>query len=357
MISMIAILPASAVAAQGRGLDITYGKWWSNGSGGAANVVTASLNKHWFGPVSWGVGVNHVSDQQSLVSRSITGGEAFLRFGGVYGGPYAVGAFGIGRQHNQSNIDGQWSLGAGYAHDALSFLRLTGEARYRVEDQLIRGFWARSPSDRGGIMVNAGLTLRFGRSPARRPPTPVIRPPIRRPPEEATEAGGDRERNRPALSTTARLPRAATAIAANVVETAVNVMGSPYRWGGTDANGFDCSGLIQYAYARHGIIVPRVSRDQARHGEYHGIIVPRVSRDQARHGEYVEPKVERLRPGDVLGFAITGGRVSHVGLYIGDGQFIHSSSGGVRLSNLNGTDGNSLYYQRRWVVARRVLND
>ncbi len=268
MMGSIAILPASAATAQGRGLDITYGKWWSNGSGGAASVVTASLNKHWFGPVSWGIGVNHVSDQQSLVSRSITGGEAFLRFGGVSGGPYAVSAFGIGRQHNQSTIDGQWSLGAGYAHDALSFLRLTGEARYRVEDQLIRGFWARSPSDRGGIMVNAGLTLRFGRSSARRPPNPVVRPPIRRPPEEATESGGDRERSRPALSTTARLPRATSAIAANVVETAVNVMGSPYRWGGTDANGFDCSGLIQYAYARHGIIVPRVSRDQARHGEY-----------------------------------------------------------------------------------------
>ena len=58
----------------------------------------------------------------------------------------------------------------------------------------------------------------------------------------------------------------ASRIRRNVVETAVAVMGSPFRWGGTDENGFDCSGLIQYAYGEHGVILPRRSRDQARTG-------------------------------------------------------------------------------------------
>ena len=115
-------------------------------------------------------------------------------------------------------------------------------------------------------------------------------------------------------------------------------MGTPYVWGGTGDNGFDCSGLIQYAYSEHGIILPRISRDQA------------------RYGEYVEPRVGNLQPGDILGFAVTGGRVSHVGLYVGNGQFIHSSSSGVKLSSLTSTDGDSRWYQQRWVVARRVLN-
>jgi cell wall-associated NlpC family hydrolase len=142
----------------------------------------------------------------------------------------------------------------------------------------------------------------------------------------------------PALSSIGRLPGRAGGLANEVVTTALDAMGAPYLWGGTDDNGFDCSGLIQYAYAEHGIIIPRVSRDQA------------------RHGEYIEPRVENLRPGDILGFAITRGRVSHVGLYVGSGQFIHSSSSGVTLSSLTETDGDSRWYQQRWVVARRMLN-
>jgi cell wall-associated NlpC family hydrolase len=118
-----------------------------------------------------------------------------------------------------------------------------------------------------------------------------------------------------------------------VVETAYQAIGIPYEWGGNDANGFDCSGLIRYAYARHGIHLPRISRDQL------------------RMGSPVEPEVNVLRPGDVLGFAaVPGGEATHVGLYVGDGRFIHSSSEGVRVSSLM-----EPYWQQHVVAARRLI--
>ena len=118
-----------------------------------------------------------------------------------------------------------------------------------------------------------------------------------------------------------------------MVDTALDVIGTPYVWGGTDENGFDCSGLIHYAYAEHGIQLPRVSRDQV------------------QAGREVTPRARDLLPGDILGFSRDLSRtVSHVGLYVGEGRFIHSSSGGVRLSNLSDP-----YWREHVVAARRVL--
>ncbi len=132
--------------------------------------------------------------------------------------------------------------------------------------------------------------------------------------------------------------RSTAAVAASVVQTAIDVMGTPYQWGGTDENGFDCSGLIQYAYGENGIIIPRVSRDQA------------------RVGHYVEPRVADLQPGDILAFSVErSSRITHVGLYIGEGKFIHSASRGVAISSLVATDGNSRWWQDRWVSVRRIL--
>lgn len=123
------------------------------------------------------------------------------------------------------------------------------------------------------------------------------------------------------------------AIAMGVVETAFEAIGTPYEWGGNDGNGFDCSGLIRYAYGRYGIDLPRVSRDQLREG------IP------------VEKRVEALLPGDILGFsAVPGGESTHVGLFVGDGRFIHSSSSGVRVSNLRDP-----YWQRHFIGARRIV--
>src|SRR5204862_315152 len=90
-------------------------------------------------------------------------------------------------------------------------------------------------------------------------------------------------------------------VAAACVAAPLDALGSSYLWGGTAANGFDCSGLVQWAYAQHGIRLPRMSRDQA------------------RSGSEVTPDVAALQPGDILLFsAQPGGGVTHVGMYVGD---------------------------------------
>ena len=116
-------------------------------------------------------------------------------------------------------------------------------------------------------------------------------------------------------------------------------MGRPYQWGGTGArgSGFDCSGLIQYAYGRHGISLPRRSVDQAREGR-------EVSKNPAR-----------LLPGDVLTFSNTGRGVTHVGLYVGDGRFIHSATRGVQLSTLSADDPYGRWWYNRWIGVRRIV--
>ena len=124
-----------------------------------------------------------------------------------------------------------------------------------------------------------------------------------------------------------------------VVAAATAAMGTPYVWGGTGGadGGFDCSGLIQYAYGTQGISLPRVSRDQA------------------KVGRKIGKKLDGLRPGDILSFSTRGGPVTHVGLYVGGGQFIHSASRGVQLSRLSAADPYGGWWWKRWVGVRRVL--
>ncbi len=104
-----------------------------------------------------------------------------------------------------------------------------------------------------------------------------------------------------------------------LVETAKRFIGIPYRWGGTTAeNGFDCSGLTMVSYRLNGLDLPRVSRSQFQAGKW-------VSKEQ-------------LRPGDLVFFATKGGtRVTHVGMYVGDGDFIHAPRTGkdVRIEKLS----------------------
>ncbi len=119
-----------------------------------------------------------------------------------------------------------------------------------------------------------------------------------------------------------------------VLYRALTLVGSPYRFGGITAErGFDCAGFVQYSYAAAGIALPRTSVSQFAAGWP-------VSRDD-------------LRPGDLVFFRNTYRRgISHVGLYIGDGQFVHAASTkrDVAVDRLD-----QPYYAARFAGARRVL--
>ncbi len=118
-----------------------------------------------------------------------------------------------------------------------------------------------------------------------------------------------------------------------LLQRAMTLLGTPYRWGGTSPDsGFDCSGLVGYVF-RTAL----------------GIELPRVSREMAGNGE----KVERgaLAAGDLVFFGRRGKRVDHVGIYMGDGRFVHAPRTGrdVTVSSLD--DG---YWAGKFLQARRV---
>jgi cell wall-associated NlpC family hydrolase len=118
-----------------------------------------------------------------------------------------------------------------------------------------------------------------------------------------------------------------------VVTEAKKYLGVPYRNGGTTTNGLDCSGLVVTVYENFGVALPRTSHDQSSFGA----------------------KVERsrLEPGDLVFFRTSGTtRISHVGIYSGDGQFIHAStrSKRVKYDRLD-----NKYFKKRYATARRVL--
>jgi cell wall-associated NlpC family hydrolase len=113
--------------------------------------------------------------------------------------------------------------------------------------------------------------------------------------------------------------------------TALSLRGAPYRIGGDDPSGFDCSGLVQYVYQQHGVPMPREVRQQFRVGKS-------VDRDQ-------------LEPGDLVFFSTVAPGASHVGIIIGGDQFVHAPSerGVVRVETLS-----SQYWASRFVGAKRV---
>jgi cell wall-associated NlpC family hydrolase len=105
------------------------------------------------------------------------------------------------------------------------------------------------------------------------------------------------------------------------VDVALKYLGVPYVWGGASPSGFDCSGLMQYAYRQIGIVLPRTSSQQ-----YHvGAFIP-------------VDKTASLLPGDLVFFGYEGDpeRVHHVGMYVGSGNFVHAPSTGdhVKVSSL-----------------------
>ena len=120
-----------------------------------------------------------------------------------------------------------------------------------------------------------------------------------------------------------------------VLMRAISLVGTPYRYGGnTPEGGFDCSGLVNYVY-----------RDML------DLRLPRTSRELAAfQGPRIDP--QRLASGDLVFFG-SGGQVSHVGIYVGEGRFVHapSTGGTVRLDFLDGS-----YWRDHYSGAKRVLN-
>ena len=118
--------------------------------------------------------------------------------------------------------------------------------------------------------------------------------------------------------------------AGRIINTALALRGSPYRFGGTAPNGFDCSGFTRYVFAQHGVSLPRTAADQY------------------RDGHPVDP--DELQPGDLVFFTTIAPGPSHVGMAIGEGQFVHAPNrdSAVRIDTLD-----ARYWRRRFLGVRR----
>ena len=146
--------------------------------------------------------------------------------------------------------------------------------------------------------------------------------------------GGAPKRPSSPSSPVARPPGNATQLANAVLFRAIGLVGTPYRWGGnTPESGFDCSGLVGYVYRdAAGLVLPRTSTA--------------ISKIKAR-----KVKRSQLASGDLVFFGARG-RVNHVGIYVGEGRFVHApnSGGTVRLDELDGH-----YWRDAWLYGKRVL--
>ncbi len=133
---------------------------------------------------------------------------------------------------------------------------------------------------------------------------------------------------------------------ANLVKTAKQLMGLPYLWGGTSTKGVDCSGFTKTAYFLNGMVIPRDASQQV----HTGLAIDTV-------GNFAQ-----LQPGDLLFFGkvatdSTAEKVIHVGMWVGDQQFIHASNM-VRVSSLDPQAPNyDDYEHKRFLRAKRLLGD
>ena len=136
----------------------------------------------------------------------------------------------------------------------------------------------------------------------------------------------------PRLSTSPKtVTKSSTLNGDRLTTTALQLVGTPYRWGGDSPRGFDCSGFTRFVFAQHGISLPRLAKEQYRQGDSVGS--------------------EDLQPGDLVFFTTIAPGASHVGLAIGEDEFVHAPNerGEVRVERLS-----QRYWSRRYLGAKRV---
>ncbi len=131
-------------------------------------------------------------------------------------------------------------------------------------------------------------------------------------PEDGGRACGAGAPRSPAPVPHEPVPRTTGAAPPEILQAAESAIGVPYRYGGASRAGFDCSGLTQFAYRAAGILIPRTAAAQQRDAVA-------VARDA-------------LQPGDLVFFATGHAGIDHVGIYAGDGRFVHAPSSGRRVS-------------------------
>lgn len=307
----LATLGARAVVAQ-NGMFITAGRVLAGTPAEASWHLT--LEQGITGPLGADYSLVVLPGSRPASGDLYGAGADLALFSGARGIPTffagVTGGIGVG---GQQHLWAGGSFGARMPVVVLGPLRLMAEGRWRV--LTIEG--------RNGLEVGAAL----GYHTRRRTEAQPERAGLWVPPPTA-----DVLRSR-------GIPDAKARLLGNIVTTALDEMGQPYVWGGTGNGngGFDCSGLIQYAYARYNISIPRTAAGQA------------------TAGIAIRQDIEALLPGDILIFSERGDQPTHVGLYVGEGRFIHSASKGVRLSRLTEDDVEGRGWLRRWTGVRRIV--
>jgi hypothetical protein len=252
----------------------------------------------------------------SLGGRSLRGTPSIA--------PYAFA--GVGSSNAATT---NWSYGAGLSIPLGADIDLFGESRWRMS-RFVLPTASMAPSPTTELRV--GLSFHVGgggtsRDEGRR--SHGRRMSVALPPGATATL--------PALPPGARYP-ITTASAARVLNTADQFLGAPYRYGGTLPSGFDCSGFVQYVFAREDVRLPRTASEQA------------------QVGVALAPDWRAVSAGDLVMFE-ENGRIDHVAIYAGHNRIIHSSAsgGGVRYDDLSTPRGE--WFVDHMVAARRVTPD